>query len=278
MLSAVWHDPPGSRFARVPWLGRFMERVEHGIEWLHAFYGEILEWALGHRKTVLAIAARHVPRELRDRAAGRHRVRPAGGRGLHLAAAQHAGRLEPRVHGQQGAAGRGRAQGVPGHRADDDHRRDRRRAATTRGSTSSSPIAPSARGRRRRSRRRSAKELKPIPGHRARVRLRPAGVGQPARPRSRDADDADQRIREEGREGAGHRRPRDVREGRGARAVDPAQQRCRGGRRHQRAAGRRDDPAAARRRHGELLARARRPELRGQRAVAEGQPPARRAT
>ena len=36
MLSSVWHDPPGSRFTRVPWLGRFMDRVERGIEWLHA--------------------------------------------------------------------------------------------------------------------------------------------------------------------------------------------------------------------------------------------------
>ena len=113
MLSAVWHDPPGSRFARVPWLGRFMEQVEHGIEWLHTLYGEILEWALGHRKSVIAHRRRDVPRELRDRAARRHRVRPAGGRGLHLAAAQYAGRLEPRIHGQQGAAGRGRAQVVP---------------------------------------------------------------------------------------------------------------------------------------------------------------------
>ena len=56
MLSAVWHDPAGSRFARVPWLGRVMEKVEQGIEWLHALYGEILEWALGHRKSVIAIA------------------------------------------------------------------------------------------------------------------------------------------------------------------------------------------------------------------------------
>ena len=56
MLSSVWHDPPGSRFKRVPWLGRFMERVEHGIEWLHVKYGSILEWALGHRKSVIAIA------------------------------------------------------------------------------------------------------------------------------------------------------------------------------------------------------------------------------
>jgi hydrophobic/amphiphilic exporter-1 (mainly G- bacteria), HAE1 family len=56
MLSAVWHDPPGSRFKRLPWLGRFMDKVEHGIEWLHRCYGEILEWALGHRKSVIAIA------------------------------------------------------------------------------------------------------------------------------------------------------------------------------------------------------------------------------
>jgi HAE1 family hydrophobic/amphiphilic exporter-1 len=27
MLSSVWRDPPGSRFRRVPWLGRFMDRV-----------------------------------------------------------------------------------------------------------------------------------------------------------------------------------------------------------------------------------------------------------
>jgi len=56
MLSAVWHDPPGSRFARVPWLGRFMEKIERGIDWLHRLYGDILEWALGHRKSVIAIA------------------------------------------------------------------------------------------------------------------------------------------------------------------------------------------------------------------------------
>ena len=56
MLSAVWHDPPGSRFKRVPWLGRFMEHVEHFIEWMHRVYGGILEWALTHRKTVLAIS------------------------------------------------------------------------------------------------------------------------------------------------------------------------------------------------------------------------------
>jgi HAE1 family hydrophobic/amphiphilic exporter-1 len=56
MLSSVWHDPPGSRFKRVPWLGRFMDKVEHFIEWMHRVYGSILEWALGHRKSVLALA------------------------------------------------------------------------------------------------------------------------------------------------------------------------------------------------------------------------------
>ena len=56
MLSSVWHDPPGSRFRRVPWLGRFMDRVERGIEWVHELYGSILEWSLVHRKSVLALA------------------------------------------------------------------------------------------------------------------------------------------------------------------------------------------------------------------------------
>jgi len=56
MLSSVWADPPGSRFARVPWLRRIMDRVERGIDWVHRFYGALLAWALSHRKSVLAIA------------------------------------------------------------------------------------------------------------------------------------------------------------------------------------------------------------------------------
>jgi multidrug efflux pump subunit AcrB len=56
MLSSLWADPPGSRFARVPWLGRVMDRVERGIDWMHRFYGALLAWALSHRKSVLAIA------------------------------------------------------------------------------------------------------------------------------------------------------------------------------------------------------------------------------
>ena len=52
MLSSVWRDPPGSRFRKAPWLGRFMDRFERGVEWLHVVYGRILEWALkpGNRR------------------------------------------------------------------------------------------------------------------------------------------------------------------------------------------------------------------------------------
>jgi hydrophobic/amphiphilic exporter-1 (mainly G- bacteria), HAE1 family len=56
MLSSIWLDPPGSRFKRLPWLATLMENVEHGIEWMHRLYGDTLEWALTHRKTVLTIA------------------------------------------------------------------------------------------------------------------------------------------------------------------------------------------------------------------------------
>src|SRR5450631_4484964 len=56
MLSSVWHDPPASRFSRLPWLSRFMEGVERVIEWFHRVYGSILEWALVNRKKVILIA------------------------------------------------------------------------------------------------------------------------------------------------------------------------------------------------------------------------------
>jgi hydrophobe/amphiphile efflux-1 (HAE1) family protein len=56
MLSAVWRDPAEGRFARMPWLGRLMAKVESGVEWTHHRYGALLEWALGNRKKVLAIA------------------------------------------------------------------------------------------------------------------------------------------------------------------------------------------------------------------------------
>jgi multidrug efflux pump subunit AcrB len=55
MLSSVWHDPPGSRFSRVPWLGRFMDRVEDVVQWFHAVYGRLLEWAISEKRRRLYI-------------------------------------------------------------------------------------------------------------------------------------------------------------------------------------------------------------------------------
>ena len=56
MLSSVWRDPPATRFTRAPWLGHLMTRVERAIDRVHATYGRVLAWALGHRRTVLGIA------------------------------------------------------------------------------------------------------------------------------------------------------------------------------------------------------------------------------
>lgn len=50
MLSAVWRDPPKDRFKYLPWLGRLMERIEHGVDWLHEVYGRTLDWALQTRR------------------------------------------------------------------------------------------------------------------------------------------------------------------------------------------------------------------------------------
>ena len=56
MLSSVWRDPVKDRFKYVPWLGRGMEKIEHGIERLHLWYGKVLELALRWRKSTLALA------------------------------------------------------------------------------------------------------------------------------------------------------------------------------------------------------------------------------
>jgi HAE1 family hydrophobic/amphiphilic exporter-1 len=56
MLSAIWRDPAEGRFKRLPWLGRVMNKVEHGVELAHVVYGRLLEWALLNRKKVLALA------------------------------------------------------------------------------------------------------------------------------------------------------------------------------------------------------------------------------
>jgi multidrug efflux pump subunit AcrB len=56
MLSSVWPDPVKDRFKYVPWLGRLMARIEHGIEWLHGLYAKVLSLALAWRKSTLLLA------------------------------------------------------------------------------------------------------------------------------------------------------------------------------------------------------------------------------
>jgi multidrug efflux pump subunit AcrB len=56
MLSSVWPDPVKDRFKYVPWLGRLMEKIEHGIERVHVWYGKVLGLALRWRKATLATA------------------------------------------------------------------------------------------------------------------------------------------------------------------------------------------------------------------------------
>jgi hydrophobe/amphiphile efflux-1 (HAE1) family protein len=56
MLSSVWPDPARDRFKYLPWLGRLMERIEHGIERVHGWYGKVLGLALRWRKSTLALA------------------------------------------------------------------------------------------------------------------------------------------------------------------------------------------------------------------------------
>ena len=46
MLSSVWPDPVENRFKYVPWLGRMMEKIEHGIDKVHVWYGKVLGLAL----------------------------------------------------------------------------------------------------------------------------------------------------------------------------------------------------------------------------------------
>jgi multidrug efflux pump subunit AcrB len=50
MLSSVWPDPVQGRFKWVPWMGRLLDRVELGVEWLHRIYGRLLGWALNDRR------------------------------------------------------------------------------------------------------------------------------------------------------------------------------------------------------------------------------------
>jgi multidrug efflux pump subunit AcrB len=69
MLSSVWPDPKEGRFKYLPWLGRLMEKVEHGVEAAHRVYDKLLQWALGGRRYGIPGLAqlarrRHPDREL----------------------------------------------------------------------------------------------------------------------------------------------------------------------------------------------------------------------
>jgi HAE1 family hydrophobic/amphiphilic exporter-1 len=50
MLSSIWRDPEAGRFRWVPWLGRLLDGVERGVEWLHRVYGRLLAWSLDRRR------------------------------------------------------------------------------------------------------------------------------------------------------------------------------------------------------------------------------------
>jgi multidrug efflux pump subunit AcrB len=50
MLSSLWPDPAAGRFRYLPWLGRLMDRIEHGVERVHVLYGRLLGWALSGRR------------------------------------------------------------------------------------------------------------------------------------------------------------------------------------------------------------------------------------
>ncbi len=56
MLSSVWPDPVKDRFRYVPWLGRAMEKIEHGIDYIHLWYARVLALALRWRKLTLLTA------------------------------------------------------------------------------------------------------------------------------------------------------------------------------------------------------------------------------
>ena len=175
-----------------------MDRVEHGIEWLHAFYGEILEWALGHRKSVIAIAVVSFLASFAIVPLVGTEFIPSADEGfislrLNTPVGSSLEYTDGKVQQVEAAL-----KSLPGHRADDDDRgigggpqlrarqpeahRSRRAHEDAEGDRGGDPQGAEADSR-----------------HRARVRLRPAGVGQPAGTGSRDADHADQRVRGEGR-------------------------------------------------------------------------------
>jgi HAE1 family hydrophobic/amphiphilic exporter-1 len=57
MLSSRWVDPDIERGFHPHWLGRQLQRFNTWFDDLHRRYEQLLAWSLGHRKTVLLLAA-----------------------------------------------------------------------------------------------------------------------------------------------------------------------------------------------------------------------------
>ena len=278
MLSSVWHDPAATRFKYAPWLGRFMAWIERGIDAVHVIYGRVLRWALAHRKTVSAsplvsffgsfaivplVGTEFMPQT--DQSFISLRLNTPVGSSLEytdtkVREVESVLQKFPEIELAMTSVG-----------IDDGRNYARVNLQLV----------------ERAKRSRSQKQLEGLirDAHPARSRASSSRSATTVRSGSTCSGPTRTRCRRSSADFAakvakvrGHRRPRDIRQGRESRAVDPAQQRCRLRPRHHRAAGGRDDPAAARRRHDQLLAWARWPELRGQRAVVEGRPPGWRRT
>jgi len=56
MLSSRWVDPDIEQDRHDTWLGQLLARFNHRFDALHVRYERLLDWALHHRKTVLALA------------------------------------------------------------------------------------------------------------------------------------------------------------------------------------------------------------------------------
>ena len=50
MLSSIWPDPKEGRFKYLPWLGRWMDKVETWIDAAHRLYDRLLGWALSPKR------------------------------------------------------------------------------------------------------------------------------------------------------------------------------------------------------------------------------------
>ncbi|MBN8488461.1 MAG: efflux RND transporter permease subunit [Burkholderiales bacterium] len=57
MLSAVWKDPPGDRFSRLPVVRHLLAAVDTGMDRLHDIYGALIRWAMGPRRYRLPLPA-----------------------------------------------------------------------------------------------------------------------------------------------------------------------------------------------------------------------------